>query len=145
MRRTFSLWLMLLTLGSLSAQELPRSGPLPEVQHTGIEYPTVAEALRALTARNDVTVSTNRGWTIITDQKNLTLWSFAPDSYPAHPAVVKRVVLARADGGSDINMSVLCEATKEACDQLVREFDAMNQRLSQGGITSHGATARMGA
>jgi hypothetical protein len=54
---------------------------------------------------------------------------FAPASHPAHPAVVKRVVRARPGGGSDVNMSVLCEASKEACDQLVREFDAMNRRL----------------
>jgi hypothetical protein len=31
-----------------------------------------------LTARKDVTISTVRDWTIITDTKNLTVWSFAP-------------------------------------------------------------------
>jgi len=111
---------MLIVVPALSAQEIPRSGPLPEVANTAIEYHTVAEALSALRARHDVTVSTQHGWTIITDEKNLTIWSFAPNSYPAHPAVVKRVFRDRPSGGSDISMSVLCEASKEACDQLVR-------------------------
>jgi hypothetical protein len=129
MRRTSPFWLALITLGTVSAQELPPSGPLPELEKTDIEYHSVAEALTSLKARPDVTISTERGWTIITDKKNLTIWSFAPDSYPAHPAVVKRAFRDRPGGGSDIDMSVLCEASKEACDQLVREFDAMNQRL----------------
>ena|SRR5882724_2114243 len=127
--RHSALWLMLIAVPVLSAQELPPSGPLPEAANTEIEYHTVAEALTSLRARDDVTVSTERGWTIITDKKNLTIWSFAPDSHPAYPAVVKRVVRARPGGGSDVNMSVLCEAGKEPCDQLVREFDAMNTRL----------------
>jgi hypothetical protein len=73
-----------------------------------------------------VVISTVRDWTIIVDEKNLTVWSFAPDSYVAYPAVVKRTARSRAGGGSNIEMKVLCEATKEACDQLVREFAAMN-------------------
>ena len=113
---------------SVEAQELPR-GPLPEVGNTDIGYRTVADALASLKKRTDVSISTVRGWVIITDEANKTVWSFAPDSYIAHPAVVKRAVQPRAGGGSDIKMSVLCEATKEACDQLVREFDAMNRRI----------------
>jgi hypothetical protein len=128
MTRTSPLWLPLIALRALPAQELP-SGPLPETATSAIEYHSVAEALTALKARKDLSISTERGWVIITDEKNLTIWSFAPDSYPAHPAVVRRVVRARPGGGSDIETSVLCEATKEACDQLVREFDVMNQRL----------------
>jgi hypothetical protein len=120
---------MLIAVPVLSAQELPSSGPLPETPNSEVGYHTVAQALTSLRARRDVTVSTERGWTIITDEKNLTIWSFAPAAHPAYPAVVKRVVRARPGGGSDINMSVLCEASKEACDQLVREFDAMNRRL----------------
>jgi len=120
---------MLIAVPVLSAQELPSSGPLPETTNSEVGYHTVAQALTSLRARHDVSVSTERGWTIITDEKNLTIWSFAPASHPAYPAVVRRVVRARPGGGSDINMSVLCEASKEACDQLVREFDAMNRRL----------------
>jgi hypothetical protein len=38
---------------------------------------------------------------------------------------VKRQVISRAVG-SKIEMSVLCEASKRACDDLVRTFAAMN-------------------
>jgi hypothetical protein len=125
-RRAF--WLLLFAVGSTVAQDLP-SGPLPESGASDIGYQSVATALASLTGRKDVNISTVRDWTIITDTKNLTVWSFAPASYSAYPAVVRRVVRARSDGGSDIDMSVLCEASKEACDQLVREFVAMNKRI----------------
>jgi hypothetical protein len=128
MRRTSLLWLTLIAVTGLPAQPLP-SAPLPETASTEIEFGTVAEALTALKARSDLTASTDHGWMIFLDQKNLTIWSFAPSSYPAYPAVVKRVVRARPTGGSDVDMAVLCEGSKEACDRLVREFDAMNQRL----------------
>src|SRR5580693_1292495 len=108
MTRKSALCLMLMSIRTLSAQELPPSGPLPETGNTEIEYHTVAEALTALRARDDVTVSTERGWILITDRNNLIIWSFAPSSYPAYPAVVKRTVRARPSGGSDINTSVLC-------------------------------------
>lgn len=104
-------------------------GPLPEQPDSQVGYRTVAEALSDLQKRKDVEVSTVRGWTIIADRKNLTVWSFAPKTYPAYPAVVKRTAVARAGGGSIVNISVLCEASKEACDQLVREFYAMTNRL----------------
>ena len=120
--------LAILALGSVHAADLP-PGPLPETQDNVIGYRTVAEALAALQQRKDVQISTVRGWMIITDSENRTVWSFAPEGYPAHPAVVRRIVRARADGGSDIVTSVLCEATKVACDQMVREFDAMNKML----------------
>ena len=89
----------------------------------------MAEALASLRARQDLTVSTVRDWTIIVDDTHKAVWSFAPPSYPAYPAVVKRAVRARPEGGSEIHMSVLCEATKEACDNLVREFNTMNKRI----------------
>ena len=125
MSRLSILLTLAFTFQVAAAQELP-VGPLPEAPQSSVGYPTVAEALSALKARTDVTISIVREWLIVTDKKNLTVWSFAPDTYPAHPAVVKRVAVPRASGGSTIQMTVLCEATKEACDQLVREFDAMN-------------------
>jgi hypothetical protein len=123
-----ALLLLLITTGSCLAQALP-DGPLPEAKSADIGYRTVAEALASLKKRKDVSISTERNWTIIVDDKNLTIWSFAPDSYIAHPAVVKRTARSRAGGGSNIEMLVLCEASKEACDQLVREFAAMNRRI----------------
>ena len=133
MQRASPFWLTFFVVPALASQELSSgnlpSGPLPETASSGVEYPTVAAALSALRARKDVSISTERGWTIITDEKHFTIWSFAPSSYPAYPALVKRTVRDRAGGGSHIDTSVLCEAHKAACDQLVREFDAMNRRL----------------
>jgi hypothetical protein len=102
---------------------------VPETSKTSIEYGSVTEALAALRKRKDVQISTVRGWTIIADRSHLTLWSFAPESDPAYPAAVKRTFRAHPGGGSDMDMSILCEASKEACDNLVREFAALNNQL----------------
>jgi hypothetical protein len=120
--------LLCLTASVATSTQLP-PGPLPEVPTPDIGYRTVADALAALRMRTDVSISTVREWLIVTDEANKTVWSFAPESYIAHPAVVKRSVYPSPDGGSVIRMSVLCEAAKEACDQLVREFDAMDRRI----------------
>lgn len=103
--------------------------PIPEVSRNSIEYSSVAEALDALHHRKDVQFSIVRGWTIVADPSHLTLWSFAPATDAAYPAAVMRVVRSNSGGGSYIDMSVLCEASKEACDNMVREFEALNNRL----------------
>jgi hypothetical protein len=127
--RHFLLCTLLGVLGPATLAADQPSGPPSATPNSDVGYRTVAEALSDLKKRTDVQISTVREWTIIADKKNLTIWSFAPDTYPAHPAVVKRVVRPRADGGSDIVMSILCEASKEACDNLVREFDAVNRSV----------------
>jgi hypothetical protein len=121
-----SLCLMLCLIGSAEAQELS-PGPLQETAASDIGYRTVAEV--SVKARKSVAVSTVRDWTIIADAINKEAWSFAPPSYPAYPAVVRRSVRPRPEGGSEIHMSVLCEAAKEPFDNLVREFDAMGKRI----------------
>jgi hypothetical protein len=126
--RWSSLCLTFSLLGMAKAQDLP-AGPLPETPQSNIGYRTVADALASLKARNGVTVSIVREWTIVVDEANKEVWSFAPPSHPAYPAVVRRAVRSRSEGGSEINMSVLCEAAKEPCDNLVREFNAMNKRI----------------
>jgi hypothetical protein len=124
----YAICFMIFTARFSLAQVLP-NGPLPEASGSQIGYRTVAEALTSLKDRKDVTLSIVREWTIIVDEKNLTVWSFAPASYIAYPAVVKRTARARVGGGSDLEIKVLCEATKDACDQLVREFAQMNLRI----------------
>ena len=86
-----------------------------------IGYKTVAEALASLKQMKGMSFSSIRGWTIVTDEAHLTVWSFAPKSDPSYPAVVKRTVISTG-GGSRITMDVLCEADKASCDNLVREF-----------------------
>jgi hypothetical protein len=90
----------------------------------------VEAALAALRARADVNISEQGGWTIVNDSPNKTIWSFTPPNHPAHPAAVKRVVVEKA-GAIYIDMSALCGAEKRACDQLVEDFKALNQKMSQ--------------
>jgi hypothetical protein len=90
-----------------------------------VGYNTVAEALRALRSKQGVVFTTENGWLIATDEPEYTIWSFAPQGYSAYPAVVKRQVIPQGTG-SQIKMTVLCEASKHVCDDLVRTFAKMN-------------------
>ncbi len=63
------------------------------------------------------------------ENRGLTLWSFVPKDHPAYPAVVKRVMSQNGAGSWAVNMSVHCEAAKAACDQLVRDFDELNEQM----------------
>lgn len=117
--------------GLLAAASLPACAnrseepPLPEVSRSSVGYDTVAAALAALRSRPNVVFTTENGWLIATDEAAYTIWSFAPQSYPVYPAVVKRQIIPEG-AGSVIQMSVLCEASKPACDNLVRTFAEMN-------------------
>jgi hypothetical protein len=108
----------------------PDDTPLPEATGPVIEYPSVAAALQGLHARPDVVFRTENDWTVATDEKAYTVWSFVPPSSPAYPAVVKRRVVP--DGtGSAIATDVLCEASKAACDDLVRTFSRMTDAIAK--------------
>jgi hypothetical protein len=95
-----------------------------------VGYKTVAEARAAVKQMKDVSFSEVRGWTIVTDEAHLTVWSFAPRTDPSYPAVVKRMVTSTGNG-SKVTMGVLCEANKAACANLVREFNSTNSRGAQ--------------
>jgi hypothetical protein len=97
------------------------SGSFPKSRSSTIGYKTVAAALASLKQMKGVSFSSVRGWTIVTDEAHLTVWSFAPKSDPSYPAVVKRTVISTG-AGSRITMDVLCEADRASCDNLVREF-----------------------
>jgi hypothetical protein len=104
--------------------------PSSAQQSSSIGYPSVAEALAALRARTDVQITVQGSWTIVSDLANHTVWSFTPSGHPAHPSAVKRVSVKEGDS-IGIQMSVLCQSTKEACDRLVAEFQALNERVRQ--------------
>lgn len=99
--------------------------PIPEASDSNVGYDTVAAALADLRSRRSVVFTAENGWVIATDDATYTIWSFAPRSYPAYPAVVKRQISPEGTG-SRLQMSVLCEASKAACDDLVRTFERMN-------------------
>jgi hypothetical protein len=108
---------------------------IQETQSNKIGYATVAEALAALRSRPGVEISQQGGWTIVSERATGTLWSFTPPGNPAHPSAIKRAIVS-SDGSTQIDMNVLCEATKAACDKLVTEFQQLNQRnwLARPGV-----------
>ena len=114
-----------IALAASSAAGQATIEPLPEASQSTVGYEIVAEALKDLRSKSGVVFTTENGWLIATNEAAYTIWSFAPQDYPAYPAVVKRQVVARGSGSS-IHMNVLCEATKAACDDLVRTFAEMN-------------------
>jgi hypothetical protein len=103
--------------------------PLPESKENSLGYATVAAALAGLQASPGVTISSQNGWTVAIDAKSNAVWSFTPAGDAAYPAVVRRQVVNDKDGGASIEMSVLCEASKDACDNLVRTFERMNRQV----------------
>lgn len=110
----------------------PVSAHCEEIQESGhneIGYPSVAAALAALRARSDVQISQQQGWTIITETDTLVNWSFTPPGNPAHPSAVRRSIVTEG-GQTYIKMGVRCESSKEACDKLVRDFNALNSRMA---------------
>jgi hypothetical protein len=103
--------------------------PLPEANESTIGYPTVAAALAGLHARVGVVFSMKDGWTVANDEAAHAIWSFPPPGHPAYPAAVKRSVVEE-NGAVKLDLRVLCEASKAACDDLVREFQKLDAKLS---------------
>lgn len=124
LRAAAVLWIALLQPSSVTGQ--PSNKPLTEAPHSTIGYQSVAVALQGLRTKPGVVFTTENGWLIATDEANYTIWSFAPKGYAAYPAMVKRQVIPLGQSQSRIEMSVLCEASKDACDDLVRTFAEMN-------------------
>jgi hypothetical protein len=114
-----------LALVASGAAGQSRNKPLAEAPQSTVGAESVAEALISVRSNQNVVFTSVNGWLIATDEAAYTIWSFAPEGDPAYPAVVKRQVIPQGIG-SIIEMNVLCEATKEACDNLVRTFAEMN-------------------
>jgi len=102
--------------------------PLPEIQGDAIGYPSVEAALAGLHAKPGVTFREEKGWTIAEDNREFTIWSFPPKGHPAYPSAVKRQFVSDANGTS-LTMQVHCQASKEACDDLVRTFQKLNTQM----------------
>jgi hypothetical protein len=95
---------------------------------SAIGYPTVAAALADLHSKPDVKFSIQNGWTIAEDRANSNFWSFPPEGDPAYPSAVKRTLVQTSEG-INLDMKVLCQSTQAACDKLVADFKALNERM----------------
>lgn len=102
-----------------------RAEPLPEVERSKIEYKSPAEALAALRSKPGIEISVQGGWTIAYEPASHVIWSFAPEKHASYPSVVKRAIVEK-DGAVFVDMAVKCKASKDVCDDLVREFIQLN-------------------
>jgi hypothetical protein len=105
--------------------------PVGDTSNTSsIGYPSVAAALADLHSKPDVKFSVQNGWTIAEDQdrSHFSLWSFPPEGDPAYPSAVKRTAV-QTSTGINMDMKVLCQSTQSACDKLVADFNALNERM----------------
>ncbi|HQS00428.1 MULTISPECIES: hypothetical protein [unclassified Polaromonas] len=117
---------------SAFAQSVVPAEPAPSALSPGIGYPTVQAALEALQAKPGVQIQTTKpdAWTIANEPGDVQ-WSFTPSSHSAYPAVVRRAIKMKTDGGIFIEMSALCQAEKAACDKLIADFKELNERIGQ--------------
>jgi hypothetical protein len=119
-----------------STVALRQSAPLPEATDSTVGYPTVAAALAALRAKSSVVFTKVGGWTIADDETAKTIWSFPPPGNAAYPAAVKRQIVEKS-GALSLEMSVICGATKQACDDLVRSFRQLNAQMTASMQSRH--------
>ena len=56
--------------------------------------------------------------------------ALAPKGNPAYPAVVKRQIVEQARGVF-VKMNFLCEAKKDACDNLAIDFQTLNDSMTR--------------
>ena len=90
----------------------------------------VSVLLEKLKSNPDVQVRVDRGWQIAEVKSERALYSFTPETHPAHPSYVKREVIQK-EGSIYIETSARCGAEKNVCDQLVRDFIELNNRVQK--------------
>jgi hypothetical protein len=113
-----------------TAASAQRVAPLPESARSGIGYPSPGAAYRALRADPAIQFRNQDGWVIADDRGHDAVWTFSPQGDPAFPAVVKRQVVER-NGQLALDMSVLCGASKEVCDDFVRRFQRLDEAMAR--------------
>jgi hypothetical protein len=111
------------------AQFTPQAQARREARSLG--YTRVADAREAVPKLPDAKVTHQDGWTIVTVPKpEIAVWSFVPEGHEAYPAVVRRLV-RKTDKGTFLEMKVLCEAKKDACQKLTAQFQQMTAQMQQ--------------
>ena len=90
------------------------------------------DAFDALAADPSASRSEYEGWTLFRQKGDgkYILWSFTPDDHPVHPTAVRREVVKK-DGEVFIAMSVLCHSSRFDCDQLIEQFQLINEGIRE--------------
>ena len=114
-----------------------RAQPVPEGIHTeatgdmslcgitGADVPAIQAQFIALDGVTELTVQD--AYRAFSQEEPFRVWSFTTAANPAHPAVVCRTVVEE-QGQVMVQMEIACAASREACDDLFRQFEALNQR-----------------
>jgi hypothetical protein len=63
------------------------------------------------------------------DPAELRVWTFTTPAHPAHPTVACRSLTKGPDGSVYANLEIDCRATREKCDSLYREFEALDRKV----------------
>jgi len=113
--------IILTPAGAIRAQSPATTSDIP--------YQSVSEALNSLKAKPGVKFSTGDGWTLAEDTDGAQ-WSFTPPGHYANPSVGRREL--RQQGGRFFVVTrILCEAPKQACDRLHKDYELLNQRMNE--------------
>lgn len=88
-----------------------------------IDYANVAAVLKALRDDANASFRVQQGWTVVasSERGHAVQWFFTPDGHPAHPSVIKRMVLDEGGVGV-IDVAALCQAPQDDCDRLLADF-----------------------
>ena len=115
---------------SAMAQPAPAASAPPA---SPIAYKSVSQALSALEAEDgkSTVVTHPDGWVVVNEPAAAAQWSFTPAGYYAYPAVVRRIIRRGPNKAVSVETASLCEAPAESCDRLLKEFAAMNERITQ--------------
>jgi len=97
---------------------------------TPLVYKSATATLADMRAKTGVKTYEKSGWTIIEDRSTMSVWSFTPSNHPAHPAAIQRSVVKDGDN-IFVQMKVLCESSKSACDAMVVEFQHLDQKVRE--------------
>jgi hypothetical protein len=89
---------------------------------------SVSQLLEKLRSDPNVQVREERGWQIAEVKSERAIYSFTPANHPAHPSYVKREVIEK-DGSIYLETTAKCGAEKSVCDQLVRDFIELNNKV----------------
>jgi hypothetical protein len=97
-----------------------------------IGYATVQEAFEALVADPSAAQSEYEGWTSFNQkvEGKYIIWSFTPEDHPVHPTAVRREIVNK-DGEVLICMAVMCHSSRFDCDQLIEQFQQINENLQR--------------
>jgi hypothetical protein len=113
-----------------------KAQPVPEGIHSiregqpnlcGETAPTIADLQSRLAARLPG-LPGNERFVAYEDEPNMRVWTFTTSAHAAHPAVACRTV-TDVNGHTNLDLKIDCRSTRENCDALYREFEALNARM----------------